>query len=139
MSIEFDSKEYQFKDIQVVLAGRDIATLKEIKFSLKRDKEYNYGRGDLPNSIQHGNVEGSGSIKIAQSEFDRLMIASPKQDITLLIFSILVAFAPELGTKQSAYAIAGAEFTEWELGMAQGDKMAEIDLPFMFIDVKKVA
>jgi len=139
MANEFDSKEYQFKDIQVVMAGRDIATLKEIKFGLKRDKEYNFSRGDQPHSIQHGNLEGSGSIKVTQGELDRLIEVSPKGDCTLLIFGILVAFAPELGTKQSAFALNGVELTEWELGMAQGDKMAEVDLPFMFLNLVKVA
>jgi len=137
MANEFDSKQYQFKDIQVVLAGENIADFKEIKFSLKRDKEYNFGRGDTPQSIQHGNLEGAGSVKLMQSALERLIAVAPKGDITLLRTSVIVAFAPELGTKQSVFSLVGLEFTEWELGMAQGDKMAEIDLPIMFLDIKK--
>lgn len=139
MATYFDSKEYQFKDLQVVVAGEPLAELKELKYGLKRDKEYNYGRGDKPNSIQHGNLEGSGNIKLTQSALERLVAKAPNGDITLLQFNIVAAYAPELGDKQSVDIIQMAEVTEWAKGMAQGDKLAEIDLPIMFLDVKQNA
>jgi len=137
MSFSFDSKQYAFKDIQAVIAGENVAEFAEVKFGSKRDKEYSYYRGDKAHSIQWGNIENSGSIKLSQAAVERLMDKAPEQDITQLQINVVIAFAPELGTKRTTFTLLAVEFTEWEIGMAQGDKKAEIDLPIMFLRVAK--
>lgn len=133
----FESKQYEWKDIQLVLAGDEIAGVQEIKYTQKREKEFLYGRGSNPHSIQSGNVEVTGEIKVFQSELEKLILKSPGGDITRLGgLTMTVAYAPELGGRQTADVLLGVEFTEASKGMAQGDKAAEITLPFMALGVK---
>lgn len=44
----FDSREYEWADITVILAGRDVTGLRGIKYSEKQEKEAIYAKGCEP-------------------------------------------------------------------------------------------
>ena len=51
----FNSREYEWSDITVVMGGRNITGLRGIKYNTKREKELLHAKGNKPHSIQRGN------------------------------------------------------------------------------------
>lgn len=141
---EFNSKEYAFVNMSVSYLGTKISTLRGLKFKVTKEKEALYATGNKPHSIQHGNKAYEGELKILQSGLKQLndaALAAGYEDVTDFAFDISVAFSPKKITGQSKierFILVGAEVTEFELGMEQGDKFAEVTLPLIALDVKKV-
>lgn len=136
-----NSKEYSFSDINVTFLGRTVTGLRAIKFSVKVDKELLFGRGNKALAIQSGNQTVEGSITLLQSEFEALIAAAkaanPNAKITDISFDVAMSLGQ--GLQSRSYLILGVEITEYELGFEQEDKFAEIELPFMALDVKELA
>ena len=61
----FNSREYEWADITVVLGGRDITGLRSIRYKESQEKEAVYGKGNRPQAIQKGNKSYEGSIVCA--------------------------------------------------------------------------
>lgn len=135
----FDTKQFQYKDISLIIDGEDITGFTNIKFKSSREKEFLRGKGDEPYEIQHGNKSYEGEIGLWQSTLENLIRRSPNGDITLLRVEVVVMFAQQETAKLSGYRLGALEFTDTEIGMSQGDKFAEITLPIMFLGLKKIA
>lgn len=138
---QFDSRSPEFKwaDVQITMQGRVVTRARGVKFTIKKDKEYFYGRGEDPHTIQSGNKTPEGEITLAQSEVEAMQAnLSPHEDLTDLAgFDVTVAFVPKTTGKMSAYTLKGVEVTEDTRESKQGDKFNEITLPIMFL--KRVA
>jgi len=134
----FNTKQFEYKDITLVVGGEEIVGFTDVKFKRARDKEFLKGRGDKAHGIQAGDVEFTGELKLWQSTYEKLQDKAPDGDITLLEFEVIVMFAKKNTDKISGYRLSGCETTEDELGMASGDKKSEIALPLMFLDRKKI-
>ena len=63
----FNSREYEWSDVTVVLAGRDVTGIRGISYSPAQEKEALYAKGNKPHSIQRGNKSYSGSVRLLQS------------------------------------------------------------------------
>ncbi len=134
----FNSSEYSWADIKVVMLGRPIGGLRGVKYKKTQEKETVYGAGNEPRAIQRGNRSYEGEITLLQSELEALNRSAGKgKDVTdLRNVNIVVAYAPEQGAPLVTDTIKNVEFTEFEKGMQQNDKFAEISLPFIALGIE---
>ncbi|TDL99618.1 MAG: hypothetical protein C4K58_06920 [Flavobacteriaceae bacterium] len=133
----FESKQYSFCEMDVVIGGKIIAGLQGIEYGVNTEKSFLYGRGCKPHGIQHGNTEYEGELSVWQSELEALIRDAPKNDIMKLRFDIVVSYVPHDGGPIVVDTLQGCEFKSWKKGMNQGDKNMEVKLPFIFLGVKK--
>jgi hypothetical protein len=131
----FDSRQYEFADITVFMAGRDVVGLRGISYTSKIEREPLHGKGRYPMSIQSGNVTFEGSIKLVQSELEGLQNAG-KGSILSLTVDITVSYGnPSNGDPITSDVIKGVRFTEEPKEYSQGDKFMEIEIPFICIRI----
>lgn len=137
----FDSQQFAFRDIRVVLLGREVVGFQGVKYKVKQEKEFLYGRGSKPLAVQSGNESVEGSLTFLQSELEALVAAvktiDPTKKLTQVSFDVVVTYGNS--TDASTDILLGCQITEYEKGMAQGDKYMKIELPFMALDVKENA
>lgn len=133
----FSTREYEWNDIAVVVAGRAVTGLRGVEYGSKQEKELLYGKGNKPHAIQRGNVDYSGSLTMTQSEYEALRTAAGG-DILNVQFDVVVSYGnPSSGDVGVVDILVGCEFTEDKTSWKQGDKFQEKSLPFIFIDKKK--
>ena len=127
----FNSREYEWADIDIVMAGRPVTGIRGIKYNTKKEKELVYAKGNKPHAVQSGNYDHSGEITVLQSEYNALRQAA-KGDI-------LSAYGnPSRGDAVTVDTLIGVEFTEDNTEWKQGDKFQEKTIPFVFLDKKSV-
>ena len=135
----FNSKQYAFSDIKVIVLGREIEGFRGVSYKVAKDKEVLHGRGSKGMSIQSGPETIEGSLMLLQSEVTALTAAvkasNPNLKITDVSFDIVVTYGD--GTTATTDIIRSCEFTEYEKGMENGDKFMEIELPFLALDVNE--
>ena len=141
--MSFDSKQYSWANVEVVMLGRPLIGIRGVKYKISQEKEPVYGRGNKPLAIQSGNKKYEGSIDLLQSEAEALekaAIAAGGDDIfDLAGFDITVAYVPKDSATVSVDIIKGVSFSESEKGMKQGDKNMEVSLSFIALDIQKQA
>lgn len=133
-----NTREYEWSDVTVVLAGRLVTGLRGVKYSAKQEKELLHAKGNKPHSIQRGNKTYDGEITLLQSEYEALKQASGG-DILDASVDIVAAYGnPTAGDVITTDVLIGVEFTEDNTEWKQGDKFQEKTLPFLFIDKKSL-
>ena len=133
-----NTREYEWSDVSVVLAGRLVTGLRGVKYSAKQEKELLHAKGNKPHSIQRGNKTYEGEVTLLQSEYEALRQASGG-DILDASVDIVAAYGnPSAGDVITTDALIGVEFTEDNTEWKQGDKFQEKTLPFLFIDKKSL-
>lgn len=137
MAIILDTDNFAFKDIRVMVNGLKISTLRGVTIKKSVDKEVLFGEGNKGQSIQSGNEEITGEVKVLQNDFEKLMVASAGDLLDFGYFNIVAVFSRVSGGKLATYTVLNAQFTEHEIAMEQGDKNAEITLPFIALDLIK--
>lgn len=137
----FNSKQYAFADVSVIVLGRTLEGFRGVKYTVKVDKEYARGRGRNPMSIQSGDLSVEGELMMLQSEVEALRAAvktvNPTYKLTDISFDIVVTYGD--GATSTTDTILGCEFTEYEKGMSQGDLMMEVSLKYIALDVQEGA
>ena len=68
----FNTKEYEWSDVTVILAGRMIVGFRGVAYTSSQEKEMLYGKGNKPHSMQTGNKSYSGTVTLTQSELEAL-------------------------------------------------------------------
>nr|WP_320037182.1 hypothetical protein [uncultured Bacteroides sp.] len=133
----FNSKEYEFADLTVVLGGRDITGIRSLKYSSKQEKEAVYAKGNKPHSIQRGNKSYEPTIGLLQSELEAIIASSPNKDPLDISFNIVAVYGnPSKGDAIVTDVIKNVEFTEIPKSLKQGDKFMEIELPAVATDIE---
>ena len=133
-----NTREYEWSDVTVVLAGRLVTGLRGVKYSAKQEKELLHAKGNKPHSIQRGNKTYDGEITLLQSEYEALKQASGG-DILDASVDIVAAYGnPTAGDVITTDVLIGVEFTEDNTEWKQGDKFQEKTLPFLFSDKKSL-
>jgi hypothetical protein len=125
----FDSREYEWADLTLILGGADITGFRGIKYSEKIEREAVYGKGRYAHSIQSGNVAIEGEITMLQSEYEALVVAGKGSVLSLALDADLNCGNPPDPIKTDR--ISGIRFTEASKESKQGDKFIEITLPFI--------
>lgn len=132
----FNSREYEWADVTVIVGGVDILGIRGVKWNRKAEREPVYAKGRDPHSIQTGNNSYEGELTMLQSSFDQIEQATG--DILTANVDILVAFGNPLnGDMIRSHRVLGARFNEDALEIKQGDKFAEIKVPFMALKIQK--
>ena len=132
-----NTREYEWSDVTVVVAGRDVTGIRGVSYQSDQEKEALYAKGNKPHGIQRGNKAYSGSIRLLQSEYDALNAAAGG-DVLNVSFNIVVAYGnPSRGDIIKTDLIVGAEITSKPKSLNQNDKFMEIELPFIMLDVKE--
>lgn len=135
--MRFNSKEYEWADVSVVMAGRSVTGIRGIEYSSSQEKEALYAKGNKPHGIQRGNKSYSGTITLLQSELEALSEAAGG-DALDATFNVVVCYGnPMKGDTIKTDLLAGVEITEIPKGLKQGDKFMEIALPVIMLDVKQ--
>lgn len=133
----FSSKQYSWCDISVAFGGRILEGCTGVEYTEKKEKEYLYGRGCKPHYITRGNTSFEGELSIWQSELEAMTRDAKSKDVLGLSFDVVVAYVPHPGGQIVTDILKGVEFTEVKKGMAQGDKNMVVELPIMFLEVKR--
>lgn len=132
----FDSREYEWADITIMLGGRDLTKIRAIKYKEAREKEAVYAKGNKPVAIQGGNFAYTGEIAVLQSEYIALKKAGKGSLLGLSLDGVVCYGDPSDGNAIETDKLFGIQFTEAEYDWAQGDKFKEMKLPIIFLDLK---
>lgn len=134
----FTSREYEFADITVFLGKRDVTGLRGIEYKESQEKEAMYGKGNKPLSIQKGNKAYDGKVTLTTSELLALESAG-KGTVLDMEITIVVSYGnPSQGDMVATDKLIGVQFSEAPKNWKQGDKFAEHELPFLFLDKQPV-
>lgn len=132
----FNSRQYEWADLTLILGGRDVTGFRGLKYSEKIEREAIFAKGRDAHSIQSGNSTVEGEITLLQSEYEAL-VKSGKGSVLSLSLDALAAFGNPLnGDAIITDRIIGLRFTEAAKELKQGDKMMEITLPFIALRVQ---
>ena len=134
----FNSKEYAWIDVTLVMLGKPVTGLRGIEYKMKRQKEALFATGKKARGIQLGKKEYEGTITVLQSELIAMQTAAKAKgydDVTDLEFDAIVSYVPESGVVQTD-KIVNLSIMEAPYGMKEGDLFQEIALPFIACDVE---
>ena len=134
----FNSKEYAWIDVNVVLLGKPVTGLRGIEYKSKRSKEALFATGKKARGIQLGKKEYEGTITVLQSELIAMQAAAKNagyDDITDLEFDIIVSYISASGVVQTD-KVVNASVTEAPNSIKEGDLYSEHALPFIACDVE---
>lgn len=135
--MNFDTREYEWADVTVVMAGRDVTGIRGVSYTSEQEKEALYAKGNKPHGIQRGNKSYTGSIRLLQSEYDALNAAA-KGDALNVSFNIVVSYGnPANGDVIKTDLLRGVELTSKPKTLNQNDKFMEIELPLIMLDIQE--
>lgn len=133
-----NTREFEWSDITLVVAGRDVKGFRGVKYSEKQEKEATYGKGNKPHSIQRGNISYEGEVTLTQSEYETLRLAMGGSILSGSLSMTIAYGNPSEGSLMVTDILIGCEFTEDVSEWKQGDKFQEKSLPFVFLEKKSV-
>lgn len=132
----FNSKEYEWADVALLMGGRDVTGIRGIKYSEKIEREAIYAKGRYPHSIQSGNVSYEGEVTLLQTEYEALVKAGKGSVLNLSLNAVISYGNPLNGDAMTTDLVENIRFTEAAKELKQGDKNMEITLPFIALRVK---
>jgi hypothetical protein len=135
----FDSREYEWADLTLVLGGKDITEIRAVKYTEKIEREAVYAKGRQPHSIQSGNASYEGEITLLRSGYDKLVSAGKGSVLSLAVDGLFAYGNPSSGDAMVTDRAVGIRFTEASKEFKQGDKFQEITLPFICLNIKNQA
>lgn len=131
----FNSREYEWADLTLILGGRDITGIRSVKYTEKIEQEVLYAKGRHGHSVQRGNIAYEGEIKLLRSEYDALVKAGGGTALSLCLDALVCYGNPSLGDALTTDRIENIRFGEASKEFNQGDKFQEITLPFLALRV----
>lgn len=133
----FDTNQYAWKDVTVVMGGRPVTGIQGVAYTEKVEREAVYGKGNEPQAIQTKNKSYDGSIDLLQSELEALIKASPTGSILdLKLDNITISYAENGQANVITDQLIEVQFTESPKSIKQGDAYMTITLPIIFLRVK---
>ena len=133
-----NTREFEWSDISLVVAGRDSKGFRGVKYSEKQEKEALYAKGNKAHCIQSGNIAYEGELTLTQSEYETLRLAMGGSILSGSLSMVVAYGNPSKGDVMVTDALSGCEFTEDSTEWKQGDKFQEKSLPFVFLSKKSV-
>ncbi|AZI53902.1 hypothetical protein EIB75_10640 [Epilithonimonas vandammei] len=136
MGYLINGREYEWADLTLIAGGRDMVEFRGFTWKRKIEREGVYAKGREANSIQSGNIAVEGEIVALKSGYDKLANAGGGTILSLNIDLMLSYGNPSEGNAMTTKRISGVRFTEEGEEWKQGDKFAEIKMPFLALKVK---
>lgn len=137
--MNFDSREYEWADLTLILGGRDITGIRAVKWKEKIEREALYAKGRYPHSIQSGNIGYEVEIKMLRSEYEALVKAGNGTILGLSLDGLFNYGNPTEGNALTTTRASGIRFLEAEVADEQGSKFQEITLPAICLRIKNNA
>lgn len=135
--MSFDSREYEWADLTLILGGRDVTGIRGVKYTEKIEREPLYAKGRYAQGIQSGNVSYEGEFTLLQSELQALIIAAGGSILKLKGLQANVSYGNPVNMDSVVTdALEGIYFTESTNELKQGDKFMEVKLPFLCTRVR---
>lgn len=131
-----NSREYEWSDVSVVMAGRQVTGLRGVQYTKKQEKELIYAKGNKPHGIQRGNIDYSGEITLLQSEYEAIKAASGGDVLNAQFDMVVSTGNPSRGDVITTDILVNVEITEDNTKWDQNDKFQEKKLPFIFLELK---
>ena len=131
-----DTKECEWSDIDLYINGALITKLQSIKYKVAQEKELLHAAGNEPISVQRGNKNYSGSLRLLKGSVDALnkaAVAAGGESLLDISVTIVVNYKPKGSRVIQTDTLGGVEFTEYERGMEQNAKSMAIELPFIYL------
>ncbi len=138
MKVVINQREYAWGDVRVFLFGQVCLGIRSIEYKKSKNKDYVRGAGRTPRGIQHGEYSCEGTIGILQSELEalnRTAQANGYDSILDVDFDILVSYGTD-NLVISIDKICTASIKEMPMGIKGEDLYAQIDLPFIALDIQ---
>ncbi len=132
----FDSKDCEWADMTVVVAGAPLTKIRGIRYKASKEKQLLHAAGDEPVSIQSGNRSYEGHIRVLKGALDdlnRAAQAAGGDDILDMQFDIVVAYKARGARMLQTDTLVGVEVKDFEVGWDQGAKNMDITLPIVFL------
>ena len=130
-----NTREYEWADVTVVVAGRDVTGIRGVSYTAEQEKEALYAKGNKPHGIQRGNKAYTGSLRLLQSEYDALNAAAGG-DVLNVSFDVVVSYGnPSKGDIVHTDLLKGVEITSKPKTLNQNDKFMVIERPLLLLDV----
>ena len=127
-----------WKDVSVVIFGRTIEGILGVKYKRSVKKEHVFGRGNKSLGIVTGNEEISGSFTLLQDELEAMVAAATAAGGTLNDASFDIIHSYEnAGGAITTDIVIGAQITDYEKALAQGETQMKIELPYMAVDLRE--
>jgi hypothetical protein len=136
--MSFNSREYEWADITVVLGGVDLLTLRAIKCKKKAEVEEVYAKGAEPFALQSGNRSYEGEFEVLKSGYDALEDAAGGNILDLKADVVVSYGNPANGDVIRSKRISGIRITEAEEAAKQGDKFMPVTLAFKALGMQNV-
>lgn len=133
----FNSREYPWVSVALVLFGKTVGGARAVEYKTKRQKEVLFAAGDKGRSVQKGKKEIEGSITVLQSEIIAMNRAAQEQgydDVTDVDFDLIISYVPRDGGVITTDKILSASISEVSHNMKEGDLYQEHALPFIALD-----
>ena len=135
----FDSRQYEWADLTLILGGRDITGIRAVKYEEAIEREALYAKGRSPHSIQSGNISYKGEIAMLQSDYEALVKAGKGSVLSLNLDGLFAYGNPSTGDALMSDRASGIRFLSAAKDLKQGDKFQEIKLPFVCLNIKNQA
>lgn len=133
----FDSRQYEYADLMLVLGGRDVTGVRGVKYSEKKELEPLFAKGRYPHSMQGGNVTTEGEFTLLQDEVEALILAGGGSLLNLKGLTAVVQYGnPSMGDVLLTDVIEGIYFSESSKELKQGDKFMDFKLPFLALRIR---
>lgn len=132
----FNSRQYEWADLTLILGGRDVTGIQAIKYSEKIEREAIFAKGRDAHSIQSGNSTVEGEITVLQSEYEALVKSGGGSVLSLSLDGLFAYGNPMNGDAIITDRVLGIRFTEAPKEFKQGDKFMPITLPFIALRVQ---
>ncbi|QFG53639.1 hypothetical protein [Chryseobacterium sp.] len=133
---QINDREYEWADLTLILGGRDLTRFRGLKYSEKIEREAIYAKGRNPVAIQSGNMAYEGEIKMLQSEYEALVKAGKGSVLSLSLDALCCYGNPANGDAMITDRIESLRFTEAAKEFNQGDKFAEVTIPFIALNIR---
>lgn len=133
-----NTREFEWADISLVVAGRDIKGFRGVKYSEEQEKEAVHAKGNRPHCIQSGNITYEGELTLLQSEYETLRLAMGGSILSGSLTMVVAYGNPSKGDVMVTDVLSGCEFTKDATEWKQGDKFQEKSLPFVFLSKKSI-
>lgn len=135
----FNSDEYAWKDLNIVVAGRPVTGFRGLKYKTARTVTDIYASGDKPHARTKGNKTYTGELILLQSEYNALEEAAQAlgfEDVTDITFNITSVYGKDPRARIKTDQLLHFDIEEIEKGMKQDDPNMEITLPFKIGQIK---
>lgn len=128
----FDSREYEWSDITLVLGKRDITGIRGVKYSEEIELEPLFAKGRHAHSIQRGNIACKGELTVLQSELEAMIKAGKGSLFNLKGLNAIVSYGNLAnGDAITTDRIESIYFSISEKELQQGAKFMEVKLSFL--------